>query len=69
MTQLTASSKRRIEEVGNPMNEGRETQDFKPEGWPSVIPRIVVPEAQELVEFIKLVFQATGDYHPIDQQC
>jgi PhnB protein len=36
---------------------------FTPQGWPTVIPRIVVPGAQQLVEFIKHVFSATGDYH------
>lgn len=48
----------------NAMNEGRESYDFKPKGWPTVIARIVVPEAAELVDFVKSVFQATGDYHP-----
>jgi PhnB protein len=37
---------------------------FAPHGWPTVIPRIVVPEAQQLVEFIRNVFGATGEYHP-----
>jgi PhnB protein len=37
---------------------------FKPAGWPSVIPRIIVPDAAGLVEFIKQVFNATGDYRP-----
>ena len=44
--------------------EGRDTRDFKPEGWPTVITRIVVPDAEEFVEFVKSVFQATGQYHP-----
>ncbi|MDE2069856.1 MAG: VOC family protein [Gammaproteobacteria bacterium] len=35
-----------------------------PEGWHTVVPRIVVPQAQQLVEFIKYVFGATGDYRP-----
>jgi PhnB protein len=46
------------------MSEGNESHDFKPKGWPTVITRIVVPEAAELVAFVKAVFQATGDYHP-----
>jgi PhnB protein len=46
------------------MNEAAETYDFKPEGWPTVIVRIVVPNAEEFVDFVKSVFQATGDYHP-----
>jgi uncharacterized protein (TIGR02246 family) len=33
-----------------------------PEGWHSVTPRIVVARAQQLVEFVKHVFGATGDY-------
>jgi PhnB protein len=37
---------------------------FKPDGWPTVIPRIIVADAEGLVEFIKNVFSASGDYHP-----
>ena len=44
------------------MNEPKQNHDFKPKGWPTVIVRIVVPKAAELVEFVKAVFQATGDY-------
>ena len=33
-----------------------------PEGWHSVTPRIVAHRAQQLVEFVKVVFGATGDY-------
>jgi uncharacterized glyoxalase superfamily protein PhnB len=39
---------------------------FAPRGWPTVIPRIVVHEARQLVEFVKDVFGAAGDYH-LDQ--
>jgi PhnB protein len=35
---------------------------FKPAGWPTVTPRIVVPDAAGLVDFIKQVFSAAGDY-------
>jgi PhnB protein len=35
---------------------------FIPPGWHEVTPRIVVTEAEKLVEFIKLVFDGTGDY-------
>ena len=35
-----------------------------PEGWHTVTPRIVVPDAKELVDFVKQVFEAAGDYHP-----
>jgi PhnB protein len=33
-----------------------------PEGWHTVTPRIVVNEARHLVEFLKQVFGATGEY-------
>jgi PhnB protein len=33
-----------------------------PEGWHTVTPRIVVHEAGHLVEFVKRVFGATGEY-------
>lgn len=36
--------------------------NYTPEGWPTVIPRIVAKEAEQLVTFIKNVFGATGDY-------
>jgi PhnB protein len=35
---------------------------FIPEGWPSVIPRIFAEEPRQLVGFVKLVFDAAGDY-------
>jgi PhnB protein len=35
---------------------------MKPEGWRSVTARIFVDEPQELVDFVKSVFGATGDY-------
>jgi len=34
----------------------------KPEGWHTVTPRIVARGAKELVDFIKEVFEASGDY-------
>lgn len=37
---------------------------FKPDGWHTVTPRIIVPDAAGLVEFIRRVFNATGDYGP-----
>jgi PhnB protein len=37
---------------------------FKPDGWHCVTPRIIVPDAAGLVEFIRQVFNATGDYSP-----
>ena len=35
---------------------------YTPEGWHSVTPRIVAHDARGLVEFLKRVFGATGDY-------
>jgi uncharacterized glyoxalase superfamily protein PhnB len=40
----------------------RTEHEFKPRGWPTVIPRIVVSDARGLTEFIRHVFGATGDY-------
>ncbi len=36
--------------------------DFQPAGWRTVTPRIIVPGAEKLVEFVKDVFGATGRY-------
>jgi uncharacterized glyoxalase superfamily protein PhnB len=33
-----------------------------PEGWHSITPRLVVHDTGKLVEFLKQVFDATGDY-------
>jgi PhnB protein len=35
---------------------------FQPDGWRSVTPRIVTNDARGLVEFLKSVFGATGEY-------
>ena len=37
---------------------------FQPVGWHTVTPRIIVQGAEQLVEFVKNVFGATGQYHP-----
>ena len=37
---------------------------YKPDGWPVVIPRIVVDEPEPLVGFVKHVFGATGNFNP-----
>ena len=37
---------------------------FTPEGWRTLTPRIVVRDAEKLVEFLRQVFGATGDYRP-----
>ena len=36
---------------------------FQPAGWHTVTPRIIVHGAEQLVEFVKNVFGATGQYH------
>ena len=38
--------------------------NFQPAGWHTVTPRIIAHGAEELVEFVKDVFGATGKYHP-----
>ena len=38
--------------------------NFQPAGWHTVTPRIIVHGAEKLVEFVKHVFGATGQYHP-----
>lgn len=43
----------------------KQTTPFRPvapEGWHTVTPRIVVHEARHLVEFLKQVFDARGEY-------
>jgi uncharacterized glyoxalase superfamily protein PhnB len=35
---------------------------FKPKGWHTVTPRIVVHGVEEFVQFLKNIFEATGDY-------
>jgi PhnB protein len=44
------------------MTETTDRFPSAPEGWHTVTPRIVVPEARHLVEFVKQVFDATGEY-------
>jgi PhnB protein len=46
------------------MNEPSDSSRFTPRGWHTVTPRIVVREAPQLVEFVKQVFGATGEYRP-----
>ncbi|HEX7034855.1 MAG TPA: VOC family protein [Pseudomonadales bacterium] len=36
--------------------------EYQPPGWPTVIPRIFCGDAPGLVEFIKAVFDASGEY-------
>ena len=35
---------------------------FQPQGWRTVIPRIVTPDPKGLVEFLKRVFDAVGEF-------
>jgi PhnB protein len=44
------------------MKETTKRFQSTPEGWHTVTPRIVVHEAKHLVEFLKQVFGATGEY-------
>ncbi len=37
---------------------------YAPAGWPAVIPRIAVDDPKALVEFMREVFAASGEYHP-----
>ena len=37
---------------------------MQPPGWHTVTPRIVVPDARGLVDFVTHVFAATGAYRP-----
>jgi len=37
-------------------------RSFVPDGWPTVIPRIFAEEPRQVVEFVKAVFDAAGDY-------
>jgi len=40
----------------------KETTNFAPQGWHTVTPKLVVDDARQAVEFLKQVFEATGDY-------
>jgi len=44
------------------MKESTNRSNFLPEGWHTVTPRLVVRDAKQLVEFLKQVFGATGEY-------
>jgi uncharacterized glyoxalase superfamily protein PhnB len=37
---------------------------FKPDGWHTVTPRIIVREPQGLIHFLKIVFGARGEFQP-----
>ena len=38
------------------------TWPVQPDGWHTVTPRIVVPDPHNLIEFIRTVFHAQGEY-------
>src|SRR5215467_3918784 len=44
------------------MSEPTNASSFKPKGWHTVTPRIVVDGVEEFVQFLKHVFEATGEY-------
>ncbi len=44
------------------MNESGNRSDFTPDGWHTLTPRIVVHDPSELVEFLRQVFGARGEY-------
>lgn len=35
---------------------------FQPDGWHTVTPRIVVPDPQDLIAFVRTVFDARGEF-------
>lgn len=43
------------------MTDG-DTVSFSPKGWRTITPRIVARDSRNLVEFIKRVFEARGEY-------
>jgi len=44
------------------MKDTSNHSNFAPAGWHTVTPRIVVDDTEQLVEFLRQVFGATGDY-------
>lgn len=44
------------------MKKAIDRSHFTPEGWPTVTPRIVAHDAEQLVEFLNHVFGSTGEY-------
>lgn len=44
------------------MKHTNNSSSFTPEGWHTVTARIVVDDARHLVDFLKQVFGATGEY-------
>jgi PhnB protein len=47
--------------VGVPVYPGgKDMNKFKPDGWPTVTPRIITDDVARLVGFLKIVFGASG---------
>src|SRR5262245_49834469 len=44
------------------MGKHQKQSRLMPEGWHTVTPRIVTHRAKELVEFVKTVFDGSGEY-------
>jgi PhnB protein len=44
------------------MKETTDESHFVPEGWHTLTPRIVAQESKQLIEFLKKVFNASGEY-------
>lgn len=44
------------------MKEASIHANFKPQGWHTVTPKLLVDDGRRAVEFLKQVFAATGDY-------
>ena len=40
------------------------TADFKPDGWPTVVPRLLTADVEGLVAFLRQTFGAQGEAHP-----
>ena len=36
---------------------------FQPDGWPTVTPRIITSQPEEMIRFVKEVFGAQGEFH------
>jgi uncharacterized glyoxalase superfamily protein PhnB/GNAT superfamily N-acetyltransferase len=49
---------------GTPHDAASGRHSFTPEGWHDVTPRIAVDDPEGLIEFLKQVFGARGDYRP-----
>ena len=48
--------------MGDTVKDAGNRSQLKPEGWHTITPRIVVRDTKGFVEFLKQVFDATGEY-------